>query len=214
MKRVDITGKKFGRLEVLECLGARLVGETKKRKRVYYLCKCDCGNLVEKRGEAVRGGTLSCGCYHNEVTASINYKHGLSKSGEHRIWSHMKNRCINANDKKYHDYGGRGIEVCDRWRDSFEDFLSDMGMRPSQKHSIDRIDVNGNYEPGNCRWATSKEQCINKRNTFYAEYNDEVLPLKTWCERLGLDYKQAHKKIIRKKLTLKEIVNGQLPAID
>jgi len=91
--------------------------------------------------------------------------HGLSNTVEYKAWKRMKNRCYNKNDNRYHDWGGRGIRVCDRWINSFTNFLSDVGLRPSDKHSLDRIDNNGNYEPNNCKWSTGSEQSRNRRNS-------------------------------------------------
>jgi hypothetical protein len=114
------------------------------------------------------------------------YKH----TPELNAWSHMKNRCYNPNDKKYPIYGGRGIIVCDHWKNSFSNFLADMGERPSSKYSLDRVNVHGNYEPQNCRWATSKEQARNKTNNRIIEYNGVSKVYAQWIEDLGIDEKR------------------------
>ncbi|ULT55402.1 AP2 domain-containing protein [Neobacillus drentensis] len=161
-KRIDLTGQRFGRLTVIR------FSHTDKRYKVYWDCQCDCGN--EKTivsFNLTSGKTQSCGCLHKEVAAERLLKHGNDRIGkrtrEYEIWVHMISRCENINDKSFPDYGGRNIKVCDNWRTSFEKFLEDMGERPTDKHSIDRIDVNGNYEPSNCRWATKEVQSRNTR---------------------------------------------------
>lgn len=121
----------------------------------------------------------------------MNYKHGHSKKRQrsltYRTWDAMIHRCHNPQSSAYHKYGGRGIVVCDRWRESFESFLSDMGDRPGPEYSIDRYpDKNGNYEPGNCRWATPSEQARNRRSTRYLTCNGETLSLAEWSERTGI----------------------------
>lgn len=135
-----------------------------------WLCLCKCGNERIVYGISLRNGTTkSCGCYARAQTAVMNRTHGHCtgangrRTGTWRIWLGMKQRILNPNTKKFHNYGGRGITICDRWKDSFENFLADMGECPSKLLSIDRKDNNGNYEPGNCRWATSKEQRANQR---------------------------------------------------
>lgn len=112
--------------------------------------------------------------------------HGLSHTKTHRAWGLMKNRCSNVRDRYYSDYGGRGIKVCERWL-KFENFLADMGLSPAGT-SIDRIDNNRGYEPGNCRWATAVEQARNKRTTRFATLDGQTLPITEWCERIGIKY--------------------------
>ena len=137
---------------------------------------CDCGTSKSIRMDHIENGKIvSCGCYVREITSKRNYVHGGSASKEHpctpefTCWTQIRGRCGNPNNKAYKYYGGRGITICERWHSSFENFLSDMGPRPDDKHSIDRIDVNGNYEPDNCRWATKHQQARNTRATKLSE---------------------------------------------
>ena len=160
-----IPGEKYNRLTIIE--EVEQIGYMR-----YFKCKCDCGNMWQGKLQSLRSGlTKSCGCLHKE-TASHTYinnftKHNNTSKGkwttEYTTWNCMKNRCYDSKNIRYKHYGGRGIVICDRWLKSFNNFLEDMGPKPTPLHSIDRINVNGNYEPTNCRWSTTKEQNNNKR---------------------------------------------------
>lgn len=155
---LDLTGQRFGRLTAIELRGRSKSGNA------FWLCRCECG--VEKivvSGALRSGNTTSCRCYHREISGVHLKTHGRSRTKEHRIWCGMINRCTNPRQPHYHRYGGRGIKICQRWRESFEAFFEDMGLCPSPKHSLDRIDNDGDYAPGNVRWATYKEQRANQR---------------------------------------------------
>lgn len=189
MRKVDLTGRKIGRLTVLS-EAARRGG------RVAWVCLCDCGaETVAITCNLTRWHTLSCGCLHKNVTSERKLTHGQSGTPEYKVWRGMRNRCENQNEVAYQDYGGRGIKVCERWK-SFENFLADMGSRPDGM-TIERNDVNGDYEPGNCRWATMKEQQANRRDTIRIAIGDRVQPLKLWCEELGVAYKKVHLRLTR-----------------
>lgn len=158
----DISGKRFGRLLIIG------VSHSEKRARLkgtvlYWKCKCDCGNEVIISGPNLnKGDSHSCGCYHSDLLIAANTKHGFCGTSEYDIWNGMKQRCENPNSRGYKNYGGRGITVCQEWIESFDAFYAYMGPRPTNL-SIDRINNDGNYEPGNCRWATAKEQAQNTR---------------------------------------------------
>jgi len=165
----------------------RLAPKTKRSDEVMWVCACDCGNTCSVRSKALRNGvTRSCGCLHKELLSRSRKTHGMSETKLCQVWSGIKKRCINPRQKAYADYGGRGIRVCDRWIDSFDNFLLDMGLPPGDKHTIDRIDNDGDYEPSNCRWATRSEQARNKRNSIRITLYGKTLSISDWADETGL----------------------------
>jgi len=168
----EMIGKVFGRLTVLRFDRVKRVGT---RRDSYYVCRCECGKTCSVACVLLRsGGTRSCGCLQREMRFIINRKHGHKPfrgkpTKEYVAWQSMKARCYRPKNRCFKDYGGRGIEVCDRWLRSFQTFLDDIGIAPSRELSIDRIDVDGNYEPGNVRWATPSQQRRNRRDRVLAQ---------------------------------------------
>ncbi len=164
MKPIDLLGQSFGRLTVVKRNPNSPAGKAR------WLCSCQCGGQVEVLGASLLNGrSKSCGCLKDERTAEMGrensqrlVRHGMSKTPAHVRWRSLKDRCFNPRNKHYKDYGARGITVCERWL-VFENFYADMGEAPEGK-SIDRINNDGDYEPGNCRWATPQEQIDNRRN--------------------------------------------------
>jgi len=181
----DLKGQRFGRLLVLYDTGER------EHRNVVWHCRCDCGNEVDIRGcSLTSGNTTSCGCYNRERTAEAHTVHGMNRQGKihpvYHIWSTMIQRCENPNDKRYKDYGGRGIMVCPEWHNPvvFISWALVNGWRKGLQ--IDRIDNNGNYEPGNCRWATRKEQQRNRRNNRFITFNGKTQTTAEWAEELNI----------------------------
>jgi len=155
----ELIGKRFGRLLVLRRTEDRWAHR-------FWTCLCDCGKEVVVRGESLyRGETKSCGCLRDEMSGARVAKHRDTGSPEFTAWARMRQRCVNPKRPDYRNYGGRGITVCERWN-SFENFLADMGRKPSPAHSLDRINNEGNYEPSNCQWATLLQQNSNRRRKY------------------------------------------------
>ncbi|MFC5930883.1 hypothetical protein [Cryobacterium melibiosiphilum] len=176
---------RYGRLAVVESV----VGG--------WLCKCDCGSAVIVTGWRLQNGkVVSCGCFHRERQHETARTHGMKNTQVYTAWINMRQRCSNQNRPDWANYGGRGIRVCTAWQDSFEAFLADMG-EPKTGESIDRIDANGNYELGNCRWATATQQSRNKRSNRMLTINGEARTLVEWCELRDVPYFTAHARLRR-----------------
>lgn len=208
----NLTGRRFSRWTVLQFKNYRR-GKT-GRSHGYWICQCNCGNIAEVRGSALlNGSSLSCGCLQKESTHTLFFQHGMSLDPTYRIWHGMIQRCYNANHQSFHHYGGRGIIVCQQWRDSFIDFLADIGNRPSPKHTLERVNNNGNYEPGNTVWAKRFEQHRNTRSNVWITHNGETLCLQDWANKLGrspnlIKYRLKHGWSIEKALNTPPLNNG------
>jgi len=175
LKLISI-GTKFDRLTVVSA-------PVRTKNRVFYQCLCICGTEKPINGVELRGGQRSCGCLRDDI--GNHRTHGYAKTPIYICWCNMIARCENKNSTQYVRYGARGIKVCDRWRQSFEAFLEDMGF-PPDGYEIDRIDNDLGYEPKNCRWATKSQQARNTSMTTKITFRGETRPLSDWCETFGL----------------------------
>jgi hypothetical protein len=192
VRTVDMMGWRFGRLVVTGRAEAR-------NGRTQWRCSCDCGSECVVRAECLRAEvTKSCGCLSRERAAEGNSTHGHSRVGKrtkaYHAWASMIKRCTNPHICNWSDYGGRGIVVCDRWRD-FVAFHADMGEPPSPQHSLDRIEVDGNYEPGNCRWATPEDQASNRRTSVLLTMDGQTMTLEQWGRATGIKSKTISSRI-------------------
>ena len=180
----DITGQKFGKLTAIKRVSK--IGEPVK-----WECQCDCGNTCVVSENNLGRSTKSCGCLRHKGT------HKLSKTRLYGVWTDMKQRCYNPNEIAYKNYGERGIEVCNEWKNDFGKFYDwAINNGYSDNLEIDRINNNQNYSPNNCRWITHQEQQLNKRSNRIVEYNGEVKPLKIWVDELNLDYHKVNVRLI------------------
>lgn len=197
----DLTGRTFERLTVLEYAGKRVRASGVAMH--YWKCACSCGeNMFATSSNLTRNHTRSCGCLLIETSSRIGMEHsqrthGMTNTPEHKAWSAMHSRCSNPSSNSWLNYGGRGIKVCERWtgRTGFANFYSDIGPRPSPKHSIDRINNDGNYEPGNVRWATKREQDENRRGLRKIPYKGEMLCCAEVSRRLGFQHNLVNRRL-------------------
>lgn len=198
----DITGRRFGRLVVKGF-------DAYRDQKACWWCICDCGNWWNGQGRSLQAGnTTSCGCYKlDAVRAPLT--HGKTGTPEHEAWTGMKGRCNNPNNSEYPRYGGRGIKVCKRWMDAFENFFADMGERPGSGYSIERRDNNGNYEPSNCKWATRIEQANNRRTSRFITFRGRRQTLTQWCRELGLKFDLSRHRLNAGWSTQKVLGGGE-----
>lgn len=188
----DIAGQRFGRLVALGPVGRA------RGREIIWECRCDCGALTSLKVGSLRSGTTrSCGCLQRELLANRVRQHGDTGSPEFRAWQAMKTRCGNRKQPHYNNYGGRGITVCERWRNSFDAFLEDMGPKPSDKHSLDRIDNEKSYSPENCRWTTRFTQSRNHRRNRLLTINGRTQCFADWCNEYGIKQETARARIDR-----------------
>jgi len=204
--RTDEVGNKYGKLTVIEFAGKTKSGDSR------WNCRCECGNTtIVARGELRKESTKSCGCHR--ASAGGGYK-----TTEHSSWKEAKGRCFNPTYKDRHLYSERGIRMCENWRHSFPHFLADMGKKPSPKHSVERINNDGNYSCGhceecvangwaaNCKWATAMEQGQNTRKTRLLEYNGEAHSLREWARRLGVTHRTIARRLDEQSWTMEQVV--------
>ena len=201
MRHYDLTNQRFGRLTAV-----RPAGKTRGGTMLWE-CVCDCGEKHIARSAGLRSGdVMSCGCLRREMTAKKRTVHGLRHTRLYHVWQGMKARCLNERGKSYHNYGGRGIKVCDEWLNDFQAFY-DWAMANGYRDdlSIDRIDVNGNYEPNNCRWATRDEQNNNKRGNRVVTVNNETRTIGEWANIIGINYHTLYSVAYRDGMRLDKV---------
>lgn len=194
----NLTSLRFGRFTVLGYLGKNA------HRQAMWEVECTCGSIRKVVGCSLSGGhSTSCGCIATEKMVVASTKHGHGKrsgrSSEMTAWKNMKMRCCNPKTLSYNLYGGRGIQVCERWLNSFENFLADMGEKPvpKRRYTLERKDTNGNYEPANCIWATHKEQARNLRCNRIVEHEGDSKTLAEWSEISGVEYNKLRKRLNR-----------------
>lgn len=199
---VDRVGHVYGRLKVtsrFEC------GPASKGQRTKWNCECECGATKVATGhELANGDTTSCGCYQRESTVERNRRHGMTGTPTYRSWYAAKGRCHNPNNAKYASYGGAGIKMCDRWRESFDAFFEDMGARP-EGTTIDRLDQCKGYEPGNCRWATSEEQSRTRGTTKLYRWRGDWMTTRQISNLEGVAFNTL-RKVVRNMKTIQSAV--------
>lgn len=181
-KLIDLADQTFDRLTVIKR------AKNDRWGQACWRCECICGNTVTATGNDLRSkNTKSCGCLNRELAAKRLFVHGMSKSHEYYSWAHMTGRCHNPTDKDFKHYGGRGITVCDKWRNSFVDFFNDVGKRPSPELTIERINNNHGYNPNNVRWANRHAQANNKRNNYKITLHSHTMTLAMWAKFTGIN---------------------------
>ncbi len=187
----EIIGRRYGRLIAIS------ESPVKGSQGRAMVCTCDCGSIKKVDLRLLRSGnTRSCGCFMKDRIAETSTTHGMCRSVEYKIWSGIKARCLTRTHKQYKDYGGRGIGICESWSNGFSGFFSDMGARPSQKHSVERINNNLGYSKENCKWATIEDQNRNKRTNVKYEYMGESKILRDWASFFGVNYHTFKSRVV------------------
>ncbi len=210
-------GQKFNFLTMIKEVDHHVTSGGHKHRKCEF--KCDCGKIVHIQFSAVKNGsTKSCGC-HSRKSASdrlkiFNVKHGMYYTSEYQVYLSMKQRCYNESHKSFIHYGGRGIKVCDSWLNSFDNFINDIGFRPSKDYSLDRIDNNKGYSKDNCKWATRKEQSRNVRTNRIFEFNGQKKCLSEWAEIIGVSQQNLYYKLcISKNYELGQLLKSKYDSI-
>lgn len=207
IKQEDYIGKTYNRLTIINFTVSKTLSSGGKHHIVN--CQCSCGNFCAVKLNNLKSNTTkSCGCISKEMPNSK--KHGLINTSEYDIWQHIKSRCLNSKIPEYKNYGGRGITICSEWLNSFENFIQDMGFRPTSAHSIERKNNNLGYFKENCRWATAKEQANNRRTTVFITFNNKTQTLSEWCDELNLNYKIIHQRLNRSNWSIEKAFNKSL----
>lgn len=209
---IDISDQTFGSIKVLGFAGE---DRTTKQVRNLWWCRCGCGNVFKTRGDHLKSGnTTNCGCVRRISVGNACRTHGHCinrlNTAEYRIWSAIIQRCECVTHRAYEYYGGRGIVMCARWRESFEAFFSDMGSRPSKDHSIDRKDNSGNYEPGNCHWATRLQQMQNTRHNHFITFQGTTLCVTEWARRIGMRPETLFSRLSKSKWSVERSLTTPL----
>lgn len=187
---IDLTNQKFGRLTVVRR------AKNAKNGHALWNCRCDCGNISIVDGVDLRAGnSQSCGCLQKEITRIIKTTHNMARTSEYKTWATMIQRCYNPNNPEFKRYGGRGIKICAEWKNDFMAFYNHIGPKPSKKHSIDRINNEGNYEPGNTKWSLPQEQANNRRSNHKISINGWSLNISQWAKFAGLHQKTLSDRI-------------------
>lgn len=192
IKKIDDNiGKQYNFITILELV-------KKHNTHKFYKSLCSCGNVfIAIINNIKRGNTKSCGCFQHKLMKTRFKTHGKSTSPEYNVYKTMINRCKDINHIQYKNYGGRGITVCDRWKESFENFITDMGQRPKPKYQIDRIDNNGQYSKENCRWVSPKQNCKNGTMIKFYEYENKNWTIKELCSKFNINRECVRKRLIR-----------------
>lgn len=185
--REDLTGRKFSLLTVIDYFG-----------NSKWKCSCECGKVnYPTTHQLLAGKVRSCGCQISVASKKRNYRHGFSGSPEHTAWANMNYRCTNEKARNFEHYGGRGISVCERWANSFLNFLSDMGYRPSPQHTLERKDNSGNYCPENCEWANREIQYANRRGNIFLTFEGKSQTITQWAKEKGINANTLRARIAR-----------------
>lgn len=194
-KKVNLNGKRFGKLFVVEVNGCDKYGHR------IWKCQCDCGNIHHvTTGDLLKGKTNSCGCYRSSTRKEKNITHNLTNHRLYRIYAHIKERCYSIDNQDFKYYGNRGIKMCDEWKNDFMNFY-DWALANGYQDglTIDRINNDGNYEPSNCRWATRRQQTRNRRNSIYVIYHNEQISLKELSTITGISYTTLYNRYKNQK---------------